>query len=359
MSGRERPVRWAIIGFRTGDAGSVTGRDPVATYKDIQRATGLSLATISKFYNGGTVRPENGAAIEAAADSLGYRVNVLASNLRSGQTRTVGVTLPSLANQFHQSIIAGVERELRDDGISLIVTSSESPSPTDAIEFLLGRRVDGIIAVPTPAVAGGLEEATRHGVPVVTIDWSPGTLAADSVQLDNFAAGRVVAQHLIDHGHHNVGVVAGDDTVSSVHDRALGFKEMLGVRGIALDPSAMGYGVLSVESGYESTMALLQLVDRPTAIFAVNYELTVGALIAVNESGLRLGRGISLVGFDAADLARVTEPRLTVVTQPVDKIASEAARFLRARMAGDTGPFHRALLSGDLRVGGSVASMHA
>ncbi|HEX2551908.1 MAG TPA: LacI family DNA-binding transcriptional regulator, partial [Nocardioidaceae bacterium] len=274
----------------------------MATYKDIQRETGLSLATISKYYNGLPVRPENSAAIEAAASALGYRMNVLASNLRSGQTRTVGVTLPSLANQFHQSIIAGVERELRDEGISLIVTSSESGTPSDAIEFLLGRRVDGIIAVPTPAVIAGLEEAAAHGVPVVTIDWSPGELRADSVQLDNFAAGRVVAQHLVDHGHRRLGVIAGDDTVSSVHDRALGFREMLEVRGAR--PTDVVYGTLTVESGYEATMALLQLVDRPTGIFAVNYELSMGALIAVNESGLRLGRDISLVGFDAADLAR-------------------------------------------------------
>ena len=131
---------------------------------------------------------------------------------------------------------------------------------------------------------------------------------------------------------------------------------MLDVRGA--QPTAVAYGSLTVESGYESTMSLLQLVDRPTGMFAVNYELSMGALIAVNESGLRLGRDISLVGFDAADLARVTEPRLTVVTQPVDKIAMEAARFLRARMAGDTSPIQSALLAGELRVGGSVASVH-
>lgn len=330
-------------------------RDRVATYKDIQRVTGLSLATISKFYNGGTLRPENRLAIEAAAKSLGYRINVLASNLRRGQTRTVGVILPSLANQFHQSIIAGVERELRDDGISLIVTSGESPA--DSIEFLLSRRVDGMIAVPTPEASAGILEAVSNGVPVVTIDWSPGDLPVDSVQLDNAAAGRMVAQHLIDHGHSRLGVVAGDDAVSSIHDRAVGFREMVQLRAIKIQPPAFGYGVLSVESGYQTTISLLQLVDRPTAIFAVNYELTMGTVIALNESGLRLGRDISVVGFDAADLARVTEPRLTVVTQPIERIALEAAQLLRERMGGGEGPYRTSTLSGELRVGGSVASM--
>jgi DNA-binding LacI/PurR family transcriptional regulator len=333
----------------------------VATYKDIQQATGLSLATISKYYNGLRVRDENRQAIEDAAKALDYRVNVMARNLRNGRTKTIGVALPSLANDFVTSIVAAVARELHADGIGVLVSSQEGTNgePADAVEFLVDRMVDAIIAVPDDDLRPGLASAIARGLPVVCVDWPTAGLDADSVVLDNAGAGRMVAHHLIDHGHRSIGMIGGDDIVPVVQ-RGEGFRELLSLRGIDVEPEMMRTGPSTVESAYHAMMQLLQSVSRPTAIFAANYELTVGALIALNESGLRLGSDMSFVGFDSTELARVLQPRLSVVSQPIGQMGAETARLVRARLQPDDGSATRqqVVLSGELQVGGSVASRH-
>jgi len=336
-----------------------------ATYKDIQRLTGLSLATISKHYNGGNVLERNRDSIEAAAESLGYRINSYASNLRRGVSRTVGVLLPSLRNIFHLSIVVGVEKYLRAEGISVLVSSNDADEGSsrggEALDLLLGRRVDGIICVPAASDAHALMEAIDAGIPVVSIDWWEPGLDADSVSLDNFGAGSIAGQHIVDHGHTRIGVLAGEESISTMRERAEGFEAALTGAGLELASDLLVRGPLTVEAGYSATTRLIATRPRPTALFAANYELTVGALIAINESGLRLGTDISLVGFDSVELAQVTRPRLTIITQPVEEIAREAARIMRTRL-GDvpdaTGPREMKRLPASLLVGASVASLH-
>lgn len=335
-----------------------------ATYKDIQRLTGLSLATISKHFNGGNVLDANRDAIETAADALGFRVNTYASSLRSGVSRTVGVLLPSLQNTFHLSVIVGVEKFLRAQGISVLVSSNEGDSEDragDALDALLGRRVDGIVSVPAAHDVPALSRAIAAGVPVVTVDWWEKDLQADSVSLDNFGAGEIVGQHIVDHGHDRIGVLAGEESISTMRERREGFAAALVAAGRDLPSGFVQHGPLTVESGYRGTTALLGSHPRPTAIFASNYDLTLGALIAINESGLRLGVDISVVGFDSVELAQVTRPRLTILAQPIDEIARTAAEIISSRLSGSEAreyPLTKRRLPGSLVVGASVASIH-
>jgi LacI family transcriptional regulator len=273
----------------------------LASYKDIQRRTGLSLATISKYYNGGTVLEENRAAIDLAVAELNFRPNAFARGLREQRSRTVGVLLPALNNDFHLTIIAGVEEALRVEGLTVIVSSSPTPQAA-AVDVLLERMVDGIIAIPSPHDVEPLREAALR-IPVVVVDWDAPDVPADRVFLDNLRAGRIAAQHLLDHGHRRIGVVGGDDAVSSLRLRAAGFLEGLDARAVEVDPTLSISGPLTVGAGHDATVRLLERADRPTALFAANYELTLGTVIAINESGLRMGRDISVLGFDSVELA--------------------------------------------------------
>lgn len=327
----------------------------MVSYKDIQRETGLSLSTISKYFNGRNVLDSNRAAIEAAARSLNFRPNGFARNLRLRRSRTIGVLLPALRNEFHLTIIAGVEEALRGEGMGVIVASSPGPEE-DAVDLLLGRMVDGIIAVPSPHDVEPLRDAADR-VPVVLVDWE-APLEVDGVFLDNVSAGRMGARHLLDHGHRRVGIVGGDRAISSVRRRADGAVEQLTAAGADVDPELVTSGPLTVEQGQCAMNQLLALPSRPTGAFALNYELTVGALIAINESGLRLGRDFSLVGFDSPDLARAASPRLTIVAQPTRDIAAEAADFILQRLGtSDPRAAETRLLSPRLITGGSVVRL--
>lgn len=336
---------------------------PTSTYKDIQRLTRLSLATISKYFNGGEVLPRNRAAIERATIELGYRPNPFARSLRRGTSQTVGVLLPSLQSAFIFSVIVEVERCLRAEGIGILVASSEGTdrsSSSPALDLLLSRRVDGLIAVPSPADVPALSEAARDGIPVVSLDWWHPDLVTDSVSLDNLDAGRLAARHLADHGHREVAAIVGDDSVSSMRERHEGFALGSHVAGLNLDPANVAKVPLSATDSYEATQSLLSRPNRPSAFFAANYDLTLGAVIAINESGLRLGRDISLVGFDATDLAMATRPKLTIVVQPVRELAAETARIMLDHL---NNPGQRSepvvrRLPGRLVPGGSVADAY-
>ena len=340
---------------------SISNRSP-ATYKDIQRLTGLSLATISKYYNGRNVLASNREAIESAAAELNYRPNAFASSLRRGVSRTVGVLLPSFQVPFHLEIVVGIEKYLRSQGIGVLVTSNEqdgAPSNVNAVELLLSRRVDGIIGVPALSDSSALATAVSIGIPVVTVDWRPSGLDADSVTLDNVQAGRVATQHLIDHGHRTLGALVGEEGMWSLQGRLDGFLAATRAAGITVAEDHIQRAPLTVDSGYAAMMRLLAADDRPTAVFAGNYDLTVGAVAAINDSGLRLGRDVSFVGFDAAELAQVTTPKLTVYVQPVEKIATEAAHIMNARLVNPDESRNRMTLElpGHLQIGSSVRPM--
>jgi LacI family transcriptional regulator len=328
----------------------------MATYKDIQRETGLSLATISKYFNGRTVLESNRVAIEAAAAALDFRPNAMARGLRSRRSGTIGVVLPALNNDFHLTIIAGVEAALRSAGINVIVAASPS-GQEDTVGLLLSQMVDGIIAVPSGHDIEPLRTAMQR-VPVVLIDWAADELHTDGVFLDNAGAGAMAARLLLDHGHRRIALVAGHPSVSTMRLRASGFTERLAEAGVAMPPEYRASGPLVVRTGHDSISGFLAMRDRPTAIFCANYELTLGALIAINESGLRLGRDISLVGFDGAELAQATVPRLTVIAQPTQDIATGAAELLRRRLDASGPPLPRSpvvrILPAQLVPGGSV-----
>lgn len=331
-----------------------------ATYKDIQRETGLSLATISKHYNGGTVLEPNRLAIEDAARRLGFRANGFARNLRSRRSGTIGVLLPALDNDFHLTVIAGVESALREHGMSVIVSSSPDAS-AGAVELLLSRMVDGIIAVPSAHDVEPLARAAVH-IPVVQIDWRAAALHTDGVSLDNLAAGALAARHLLDHGHRRLAVIGGDQTISTMRERTSGFRAVLDRDAADVPDPMVITGPLTVGNGHAAMQRILVADPRPTAVFAANYELTVGAVIALNESGLALGRDLSLLGFDGLELAKVTVPKLTVIAQPTHELAVRAAERIRERLANggaSTDDTIDVSVAPQLVAGGSVARIVA
>lgn len=333
----------------------------MATYHDIRRLTGLSLSTISKYFNGRHVLDENRAAIEAAVATLGFRPNEFARGLRSRRSRTVGVLLPALDNDFHLRIIAGVERTLRARGVSVMVRSNGwawgegEGDADDAVNFLASKMVDGLIVVPSPSDEAAL--ARLDHLPVVLVDRIAHGVRADTVVLDNRDASGRAARLLLDHGHRDIAIIGGDPRIWTMTERLAGFSEAAAARDLSLADEYVSQNPLTVRGGTDAMRRLLALKSRPTGVFCTNYELTIGAVIALNDSGLRIPQDMSFIGFDSLELSQVTKPRMTMIAQPVEQIAAEAAKLMLARLSGpdvDREPQHIEL-SGELVVGGSVA----
>ena len=306
-----------------------------ATIRDITRATGLSVATVSKYINGGNVLPENRILLQKAIEDLKYEVNEVARGLATSRTKTIGVLLPSLDSVFACTLISHVEDVLRENGYGTIICDNKGDTAGEkgVLSFLLSKRVDGIICIPSGSDARYLTPATERGVPVVLIDRAFGQ-KFDSVLSDNLAASRDAIHLLAGNGHSKIGIICGTEDSFSAHERLHGYVEALRSCSLSCEEDLVHRGNLTVEQGYEGFKALLARKNRPSAVYLTNYEITLGAVIAMNEMGVRVPEDISVVGFDNLMLAQVVRPRLWMVVQPMREIAQAAARIMLGRLDG-------------------------
>lgn len=307
-----------------------------ATMKDIAKETGLSLATISKYMNGGTLREKNRVAIERAIQKLDYTVNEYARGLKSNRSRTVGIIIPELSQLFSTRIITVIEDILRAHGYSPLICDCHTNETLecDMIKFLLGKRVDGIINMPVCTDGRHLLPALDQGIPVVLLDRPIPSLQekTDAVLLDNEAASALAVRELVEHGHRKIGILTGPESIYTSRQRLLGYRNSLASYGIPAPAGLAVCGDYTLEGGYRQIRKLVENVPDMTAVFVTNYEMTLGAVIAVNEMGIRIPQELSLIGFDNLDLARIAHPRLTIVSQPIEQIGTETARLILDRM---------------------------
>lgn len=307
-----------------------------ATYKDIQRETGLSLSTISKYFNGGSMREKNRKAIEEAIEKLDFRVNEFARGLKSHRSRTIGVLIPELSGTFHTTIIADVEEYLRAHGYGTIICDChlDRDRERSALTFLLDKMVDGIITVPLDKHGEHLALARQREVPVVLIDRLVSDFKTDAVITDNESAGELAVTELAGAGHRRIAMLTGPSGIFTMNRRTAGFLQALERHGIAHRPEYIIANDMTVEGGYKGVRTLLKMKEPPTAIFCANYEITLGAVIALNEMGVRIPQQISLVGMDNMMLSQLVNPQLTLVMQPMQQIAQSAAQLMLDRLEG-------------------------
>ena len=301
-----------------------------ATMKDIARRTGLGLATISSYFNGGNVREKNRIKIEEAIEELHYEVNEVARGLKTNATRTIGVVIPELNNTFCAEIITGMEDILRNHGYATIVCDcrTDKKLEREAVEFLIRRRVDGIINMPVDEEGNHLKRFQKTGKPIVLIDRKIQGIDCDSVLVDNKKAAEDAVHYFIERGHRNIGIIGGPEEVFTAQERMAGYCKALESAGIPVRESLIWHGDYTIQGGVRGLEELVQNNPEMTAVFVTNYEMTMGAMIGVNELGIRIPEQLSLIGFDNLQFARACNPKLTIVSQPTDGIAREVAKVM-------------------------------
>lgn len=332
------------------------------TLKDIAKETGLSVATVSKYINGATLKERNRVAIERAIKKLGYTVNEYARGLKSRKSRTIGVIIPELSNLFITQIITKMEEILRSRNYSVIICDchTDSKLECDAVKFLLGKMVDGIINMPVNQDGRHLRPALERGIPVLLIDRTiPQLKNVDSVLIDNAGAADDAASFLLERGHRRIGIIVGPQDVFTSRQRQEGYQAALARYGVAKDESLIVHSDYTMQGGYESMRRLLNDDNGMTAVFITNYEMTLGAIIAINERGIRIPQQLSLIGFDNADLSRVIHPPLTIVTQPLEEIGVQSAKIILSRLTEEnTGASITVTLSTQIQQGSSIQTLN-
>ncbi|MBQ9360964.1 MAG: LacI family DNA-binding transcriptional regulator [Lachnospiraceae bacterium] len=327
-----------------------------ATIKDIKAETGLGLATISKYLNGGNVRDENRQKIEEAIKKLDYHPNETARSLVTKRTKTVGFIVHNIAINFSGVLLQHASAYLHERGYGMMICDSNLDAKQEAenIRFCLDKQVDGILLMPVSDNPAVLAPTVRAEIPVVLLDREIESDAFDCVTIDNKNAAERATDYLIDNGHNSIAVIHSEEYTGN--ERFKGFLSSMEKAGVKV-PKQYIYSahVHSTELGYNSMKALLKLRERPTAVVTTNYEVSLGVIMAMNEEGIRCPEDISLIGFDELILPMVMRPKLTLVAQPMEDIATEGARILLKRIEeGNDFPRQRMSLYAALKEGESV-----
>lgn len=326
----------------------MTKTRPQINQKLIAKEAGVSQATVSLVLAGrGVSSDETSKRVLAAAERLRYRPNLLVHGIQTGKTRTIGVMAPPMDFYWAQVLYGIHDVLVAADNVPLILwTSHAGPGrgnrtgyeidELEQIHRLLDRRIDGVILWPPFAslFSEHVQEFSSRDLPVVTIDHElPADFKAHSVGSDEASGGRMVAEHLLSLGHKRIGHLAGSSVASWAVTRRQAFESALrahdGVSCITLEGPAG-----DTSQSIEQARALLELPDRPTAIFAATDLFAKCVYRAAREKGLRVPQDLSVVGFSDDDFAKEMEPPLTTVRQPGYEIGKKAAELVLSPSIG-------------------------
>ncbi|ESZ73606.1 LacI family transcription regulator [Mesorhizobium sp. L103C119B0] len=329
------------------------------TLKDVAAAAKVSRATAARALNSyGYVGDETALRVVEAAERLGYRANLVAQALRSGQLPIIGFVPGDIQNPFFARIAHDIEVELRKHRHNLLIASSEEnvEQEKELLESLRSLSIRGFILAPTSATdSQHIVQLAREGAPIVLIDRVVKDLQCDSVVVDNEGGAREAVDYLVGNGHHRIGLLRDESRIFTAQERLAGYQNSLHSHGIAIDEALIGVSRSTVEHAIEATIRLFSRRNRPTALFTVDSLMTQGALLGLRSMGLSIPHDVSVVGFDDFNLATFTDPQITVVAQPISEIGPLAARYLLERLAGKKVAPRRTRFQTRLIVRGSVA----
>lgn len=308
-----------------------------STIRDIKDKTGLSLATISKYLNGGNVLPENKVKLEAAIKELNYEVNEIARGLVTNKTRTVGIVVYSVESPFSGQLMHFISENLRKSGYGMLICDSCNDEELEKknVKYLLSKKVDGIIVIPVSNKSSFLAPAINADIPIVLMDRALSDGVFDCVKIDNRMAVVRAMSTLLANNHKKIAVIASEKEYTG-RERFNGFMEAMKQAGLDVPPEYIRRGNHSLETGYKNMKELLDLKNRPTAVFMDNYEITLGAMMAINESQYKCPDDISVMGFDDQVIFHLIEPPVYMVEQPVKEMGEKAVEILLHRIKTGT-----------------------
>jgi LacI family transcriptional regulator len=320
---------------------TASSRDRPVTRTDVARRAGVSSAVVSYVVNSGprNVAPETRERVLQAIEELGYRPNASARALKRGVSETIGLIISDITNPFFSEYAHAIEEAAAERGLSVIFTNSALAgtggdtgtgpdvmgTEADLIYRMILRGVDGLL-LASILDAPDLDVARAAGIPVVLLDRAVPFPGHASVGTNFRAASRIAVEHLIWHGHERIGMITGFTGGSTTDDREQGWRDALQEAG--LEPGPVIRVPYSRPGGFDAGVELLESSDRPTAIFALSDQQSIGLLYAIHQAGLQIPGDIAVASFDGSTESAFSWPPLTTMRQPVREMAHAAVDLL-------------------------------
>jgi len=332
----------------------------MANMKEIAKLAGVSLGTVSHVLNNSArVREPMRQRVLKAVQASRYQPSQLARGLRRDKTNMIGMIIPDITNPFFPAVVRGAEDLAFSNGYRLILCNTDNDHSKELVHLNELRTYvpAGLIVIPSnfSDLTAQAESYRRAGTGVVCIDRLPKNWSGDSVTANNEEGAYNATRCLIQMGHTKLAAITGPLHLTNATERLNGFKRAMREAKLHLDPEYIQETTFDKQGGHSKTLILLRLIPRPTAIFANNDMIALGALLAIRKAGLRCPEDISLMGFDDLDIAETTNPSLSSVSQSGYQLGTTAVRILLDRLKGDQGPAKHFVIETSLKLRDSVA----
>lgn len=319
----------------------------MADLKDVADHAGVSISTVSRVLNHpDMVNAKTRQRVERSIRKLDYQPNRVARRLSSkgGKAHIIGFIIPDIENSFYSSIVRGVENVAYTNDYAVILCNSGEDAERENyyLNVLRGESVDGIVLPPIPENRVAATNFKQIDIPTVCFDRQPEEGLFDTVVTDNRRSTRTAIEHLIRLGHERIAIICGSLNLYTSVERLNGFKDAFHKHGLEIVDDFIASSDVANQSdrelGFQLAEKLLDLPDRPTAVFTSNNQITLGALRSIRGRGLHVPDDVALVGFDDTEWAEFVDPPLTAIRQPSYELGRRAAEMLLQRIKDPSRP---------------------
>jgi LacI family transcriptional regulator len=306
------------------------------TIIDVARLAGVSKATAARVVGGqdDLVREQTRERVWKAVGDLGYERNAIAGSLRTNQTFMIALCIPDITNPFWPEVARGVQDTIEAHGYATVTVNSDWSTEREAnyLRMVRRNRFDGLIINPTSLNS---EALANLGVPVVILGSGDNFPNFDSVGSNTEIAAQDGLEYLLGLGHERIALIAGRSQRRKEFARLESYRAFHRRHGLPMDESLVIESDFTEQAGYDAMNQLLRLNAPPTAVFAANDMLAIGALRAAQSLQFRVPKDISVIGMDDIYAAAMTSPALTTIAKPKYEIGATAAQMLLERMSGE------------------------
>lgn len=302
----------------------------MASIREVAKAAGVSVGSISRYLNGQQLKATNMEKIKKAIDDLGYQENIIAKGLKNNKSFSVGLLMNNISSRLSMDIVSSIEEVMENAGYSILLSGFEG-SPERAvnkIDYLISHAVDGLIIFEADKSWPGMAKLANVKVPVISLNNPSDLPNVDTVLVDDRGSVRRLISHLIAQGHHHIGIITAPQSDYTARERLAGVHEA--VRDHPDVKVSTFYGDYSRPSGFEGAQ---QLINRHIdALFVCNFNMSLGALEYCNRAGIRIDQDLAFSHFDYLDeMSNLISNRL-VIQQPAKEIGGMCAERLLDRI---------------------------
>ncbi|MBA3062579.1 MAG: LacI family transcriptional regulator [Atribacteria sp.] len=301
------------------------------TIKDVAELVGVHPSTVSRVINDDSrISEKTREKVFLIIKKLGYTPNAIARGLKTKRTHTLGMLIPDITNPFFAEIARGVEDAANKNDFNIILCNTDDRLKKERtyLEILRGKRVDGLILGTAHVKDKSILELEKNNFPYILVSRNIEELDKNCVIVDDEAGGIMATEYLIKLGHRRIAHITGPLKIRSALNRLKGYKLALKKYGIEYRDELVGEGDFRIKGGYQVMKRFLKLAEPPTAIFAANDLLALGAMQAIQKKNFHIPEDFSVIGFNDIELASFVYPALTTIRQPMLEMGALAVKML-------------------------------